>query len=116
MPKVTATAAGTYTHALTSSLDGFVSTDFSYVGSSLSAVSSLNSPLVRPSYGILNLRVGVRHDKDEFSLYADNVTDERANLGDINPISYVRYENGEILPRVAVSRPLSVGVRFRHSY
>jgi iron complex outermembrane receptor protein len=116
VPKITATAAGTYTRALSSTVDGFVSGDLSYVGSSVSAVSSLTSPLVRPSYRILNLRIGVNHDHDEFSIFADNITDERANLGDINPLSYARYKNGIILPRVAVLRPLTLGLRYQHGY
>ena len=116
VPKLTATAASTYTHSVTANIDGFLSADFSHVGSSVSAVSSLTEPLVRPSYNILNLRLGLRRDGNELSLYADNVTDERANLGDINPLSYVRYQNGVILPRVAVNRPLTVGVRFQHGF
>ena len=117
VPKVTATAAGTYAFGLTASLDGFVSADYSYIGSSLSSISSLTSPLSRPSYSILNLRVGVRHDHDELSFFANNLTDERANLGDINPVSYVRHDDqGNILPRVAVSRPRTLGLRYSHSY
>ena len=116
VPELTATAAATYTHALTASMDGFVSSDFSHVGSSTSAISSLSSPLVRPSYNVLDARIGVRRDRNELSLYATNVTDERANLGDINPIGYVRYQDGQILPRVAVLPPFSVGLRFEHGF
>jgi iron complex outermembrane recepter protein len=116
VPKLTATAASTYTHPITAGLDGFVSGDVSHVGSSVSAISSLSSPLVRPAYNILNLRVGVKHEHDELSFYADNVTDDRANLGDLNPISYVRYQNGTVLPRVAVLRPLTLGLRFQHGF
>jgi iron complex outermembrane receptor protein len=117
VPELTATAAATYTQPLTAAIDGFVSTDFSHVGSSTSAISSFSSPLVRPAYNILNLRIGARRNHDELSLYATNVTDTRANLGDINPIGYVRYQNdGAILPRVAVQRPFSMGLRFEHGF
>jgi iron complex outermembrane receptor protein len=116
VPELTATAAATYTHALTSVVDGFVSSDFSHVGSSTSAISSLTSPLVRPSYNVLDVRIGVKRDRNELELYATNVTDERANLGDINPIGYVRYQDGQILPRVAVLPPFSMGLRFEHGF
>jgi iron complex outermembrane receptor protein len=117
VPKVTATLAGTYTMPLGASLEGFVSADYSYVGSSLSSISSFYSPLTRPGYNIVNLRAGVRRNHDEVSVFANNVTDERANLGDINPIGYVRHDDaGNILPRVAVSRPLTLGLRYSHSY
>jgi len=117
VPELTATAAATYTQPLTAAIDGFVSTDFSHVGSSTSAISSFSSPLVRPAYNILNLRIGARRNHDELSLYATNVTDARANLGDINPIGYVRYQDdGAILPRVAVLRPFTMGLRFEHGF
>lgn len=116
VPKVTATVALAYSWALSESLTGSLSGDFSYVGSSLSAVSSLLSPLVRPAYSVLNLQLGIQRARNELSLYASNATDDRANLGDINPISYVRYVNGQILPRVAVLRPLSIGIRYRHEF
>jgi iron complex outermembrane receptor protein len=117
VPKVTATAAGTYTTSLGANLEGFVSADYSYVGSSLSSISSFYSPLTRPSYSILNLRIGVRRNRDELTMFANNLTDVRANLGDINPVGYVRHDDeGNVLPRVAVTRPLTLGVRYSHSY
>ena len=33
-----------------------------------------------PAYDIVNLRVGVRHDKWDVALYGNNLTDERALL------------------------------------
>jgi iron complex outermembrane recepter protein len=116
VPELTATAAVTYTHSLTAAIDGFISSDISHMGSSTSAISSLSSPLVRRAYNVLNLRIGARRSHDELSLYATNVTDDRANLGDINPIGYVRYQDGQILPRVAVLRPFSMGLRFEHGF
>jgi outer membrane receptor protein involved in Fe transport len=117
VPELTATAAATYTHSLTSTVDGFASMDFSHVGSSTTAISSFAAPLTRPAYNVLNVRLGVRRSSNELSLYANNVTDERANLGDLNPLGFARYDsNGAIEPRVALLRPFALGLRFQHGF
>lgn len=116
VPKITATAALNYSRPLTPDLVGSLSTDLSYVGNSVSAVSSLLSPLTRPSYTVLNMRIGLAHGPHEWTFYANNITNERANFGDINPISYVRYVDGQILPRVSVMRPFSLGLRYTRGF
>jgi hypothetical protein len=64
----------------------------------------------------LNLRFGLERGRDELSLFAKNVTNSKANLGDINPIGYVRYQDDVVLPRVAVLQPLTIGIRYRHGF
>jgi outer membrane receptor protein involved in Fe transport len=116
VPKTTATVSLEYSHPLTSEITGIVSGDSSYIGSSISAINSPTAPLVRPSYSILNLRFGLERGRDELSLFAKNVTNSKANLGDINPIGYVRYQDDVVLPRVAVLQPLTIGIRYRHGF
>jgi outer membrane receptor protein involved in Fe transport len=120
IPELTGSASGTYSRALREGYVGFLSADFSYVGNSPSNTSSLGYPLVRPAYDLVNASVGLRHGKTELSLYGSNLTNARPNLGDINPISYVRHDgdgpDAPIIPRVGTLQPLTVGVQFRQRF
>jgi iron complex outermembrane recepter protein len=120
-PEITETAGFEYTRALTSNYEGFISSDYSHVGDSLSSVSSASSILVRPAYNLVNARLGVRWGVYELALFAKNLTNAKPNLGDLNPISYSRYVlNAEgmpvILPRVATLEPFTIGLQFRGSF
>ena len=118
VPYFTGTAAVTYTRPIGSGLEGFISTDFSYVGSSLSSTTvSTFGPVERAGYGLWNARVGAQWGGNELELYARNITNSEANLGDIYPISYNQVDNrGNPLPRVAVPPPLQIGLRFTRDF
>jgi hypothetical protein len=50
-------------------------------------------------------------------VYGRNLFGSRANLGDINPISYVRRsDGGEPIPLVAVTHPRELGLELKHSF
>jgi hypothetical protein len=71
--------------------------------------------VVRAGYGLLGARFGAAWDKYQLSRYFKNITDVIANLGDINPVSYVRtLPNEELDRRVAVQRPFQVGLEFSY--
>ncbi|MGC3981900.1 MAG: TonB-dependent receptor [Steroidobacteraceae bacterium] len=118
-PKSNATVGLVYTHGLTDTLQGVVSADWSYVGSSLSINNSSTSPAQRSAYSITNLRFGVRSGQNETTLYINNVFDELANYGDSIPDRSENFlVNGAYVPhtRVSVSRPLNVGLQYRHGF
>jgi iron complex outermembrane receptor protein len=117
IPRWTWSAGGTYTVSLTQTLKGFLTLDLSHVGDSVSGTSGIGTGLTRPSYTILNGRMGVDWSANELALYAKNIADERANFGDLNPISYDPEEaNGMRMLRIAVLPPLQVGLQYRHAF
>jgi iron complex outermembrane receptor protein len=110
VPTITGSIAMTYTHSLTSSLQGFISGDYSYTGNSTSATSGV--PSERGGYGLLNARVGTQWDRYQFELYAKNLTNREANLGDLYLESISQLDrNGVVVPMVVVPPPLQVGLQ-----
>jgi len=120
VPRVTSTVSGTYSHPIADTWSGFISVDYTYIGDSISNTSSLGYPLIRPSYELLNASIGINHASTEVSLYGANLTNERPNLGDINPISYVRHDgagpDAPVIPRVGTLPPLTFGIQFRQRF
>jgi iron complex outermembrane recepter protein len=119
VPFFTGSVVLTYTHPLAPGLEGIAPADFSYTGSSLSSTNTNLfglPPAERAGYGLLNLRLGTRWDTKQLSLYFKNITNSKANLGDVNPIAYPRTDpvTGELEPRVVVQRPFQVGVEFTY--
>lgn len=106
VPTVQASITATYQQPITEGFQGYVNGAWSYIGSRYTQLSdqepgvgiiNLNSfaphtiggPLTQdffhfnpllPSYNILNLRLGVRHNVWDFSFYCNNVTNEHAEL------------------------------------
>lgn len=110
-PEYSGSLALTYTRPVTTSLEGFVSSDYAYQGSSLSSVSNGE----RAAYGMWNARFGVQWDdgRSELSLYARNITNEMANLGDLARFGLQPYDsNGELLMQVVIPRPRQIGLQF----
>jgi outer membrane receptor protein involved in Fe transport len=73
----------------------------------------------RPSYSLVNARVGVDHGKTELSLNVHNLTNAKPNLGDIGYVGYAQYQNyaaGAITPQVATLQPLTVLIQFKQSF
>ena len=120
VPKWTASAGGYYTHELSDDLEGFVSADWQYSGSSYSANNSTSSPAKRGAYSLVNARFGVRRGSDELSLYINNLFNKMANYGDHVPdiSSNFTLTTGESVPhsRVSIATPFTLGVQFRHGF
>jgi outer membrane receptor protein involved in Fe transport len=118
VPSWTATLGAVYTQPLTPSLDGFVSADYSYTGNSVSLLNG-GSGLYgdRPPYSLVNLRFGVKHEKQEVSLNIHNLTNAKPNLGDIGYVGYAQYNaSGVVIPQVATMPPLTVILQYKNNF
>jgi iron complex outermembrane receptor protein len=119
IPRLTANLSGTVTQPMSADSTGFVTTDVSYVGNSISTTNSFVTgyPLTRASFTLLNASVGVRWDRSELSLYAANLTNRHANFGDLFTTGWLRHEsldpNAQIIPRVATVQPFNAGLQYR---
>jgi iron complex outermembrane recepter protein len=122
VPRFNGTTGFVYTFGGERTYRPFISADYSYVGDRLSANNSpQNTPLVEPAYSILNARMGVKFGQSELSLYANNVTNEKANLGDIQQNDFpqsIKNSSGQTVPylEVGVLPPLQIGVQFKQSF
>jgi iron complex outermembrane recepter protein len=109
---------GVYTVPLTSSIDGFVSADYSYTGNSVSLLNGgSGAESTRPGYSLANLRFGIDHEKSEVSLNIHNLTNAKPNLGDLAYVGYAQYNAaGTIIPQVATLQPLTVLLQYKQSF
>jgi outer membrane receptor protein involved in Fe transport len=119
-PAVTASLGGVYTQPLTSTIEGFVSADYSYTGDSIALLNGgYGAEATRPAYSLANLRFGIDHKESEVSLNVHNLTNAKPNLGDIGYVGYAQYQNyaaGTIIPQVATLQPLTVILQYKQSF
>ena len=105
VPEWTAALALDYTWpAAVSGMDLVVRADVSYVDDSLSQVNSI--PRRRDSYEQVGLRIGLINERYRATLFARNLSDEIANLGDNRSIAAETPGR----PRWVVSRPRTIGL------
>jgi outer membrane receptor protein involved in Fe transport len=112
VPKTTGAANLKYEHATSGLGRAFFRVDYDYVGSSLGLSNSPVIGRVRPSYALLDLRVGTTIDDLQLSLYGKNVTNSHPNLGD--EVSEIVETFGR--PRYVVGPPTVVGVEIRKKF
>lgn len=111
----TARLAGVSTRPLSASLEGFLDTDASYTGDSRSPLNGGNGTFaLRAAYVLVDLRPGVRRARTELSINVRNVTNDRANLGDIGYAQCTA--GGTVIPQVATLRPLTILLQYRHDF
>ncbi len=90
--------------------DGRLRLDGNYYGDS---TSFNNGAIVdRDSWQALNLRAGVQNDTWDITAFADNLTDERANLADNRSIAAEMPGR----PRIVTNRPRTIGVEARYRF
>ena len=109
---------GVYTRPLTSSIDGFVSADYSYTGNSVALLNGGGgSESTRPDYSLANLRFGIDHEKSEVSLNIHNLNNAKPNLGNIGYVGYAQFNAaGTVIPQVATLQPLTVILQYKQSF
>lgn len=107
VPDWTANGSLEYTFPLTGEWEALLRADANYYGESTTAPTG--DVVVRDDWSTLNLRAGMLSDSWELILFADNVTDERANLSDNRSIA----ANTPGRSRIITNRPRTVGVEAR---
>jgi len=118
VPAFTASVGGVYTHPLGANTDGFVSTDYSYQGNSISLlVGGGGTEATRPGFSLVNLRFGIDRGPAELSLNIHNLFNAKPNLGDIGYIGYVQLNAaGGIIPQAATLQPLTTTLQYTRSF
>jgi len=134
VPEFQLAAAATYQWDMGQDLVGYVTGTYSHTGARFTQVgdqdlgtldllsfgaSTIGAPLTAttfrydpelPAYDLLNLRVGVRRAKWEVSLYANNLTDERALL------SFDRERGSRARIFYLTNQPRTVGLETRFRF
>jgi iron complex outermembrane recepter protein len=120
VPEATENFSATITQPITGNYVGFITGDVGHTGSSDSYTASLGYPLTRAGYTLVNGSFGVRFNKSELSVYANNITNQHPNLGDINPAGYVAHTSlaadAPIDPRVVTLQPFNIGIQYRQHF
>jgi len=111
-PEYTASVIANYGWQVTSSVQGFVRTDYEYTGKSfgsyvISTASAPNPSYINPAYSVVNLSAGVNVGKFEIALFAKNLFDDRTILQ--SPLI-----DGEI--QGYTLRPRTVGLSFQAKF
>jgi iron complex outermembrane recepter protein len=111
-PEYTASVIANYGWHVTSSIEGFLRTDYEYTGKSfgsyvISTSSAPNPSYINPAYSVVNLSAGVDVGKFEIALFAKNLFDDRTILQ--SPLI-----DGEI--QGYTLRPLTVGLSFQAKF
>jgi outer membrane receptor protein involved in Fe transport len=105
VPKWTGTAALEY-HFDLAGHEGYARADCSYTGSSTSTNNDAVRGRTRGSYAIAGVRAGMTFGRTDVSVFATNLTDERANLSDLPPLALELPGR----PRIVTNRPRTVGL------
>jgi iron complex outermembrane receptor protein len=108
-PRWTLSGSFTYTVPLGNEYEIVTNGTYSYVGDSTSANNDPFNPRVRPSYSLVDGRIGLHWRGYEATLFGKNLTDEHANFADNRSIA--AETPGQ--PRVVTNQPRTFGIEFR---
>jgi len=110
VPKYTETTSLTYTTPVNDNLKFFARLNNSYVGQATDIDFTYGT---LPSYNLVGLRFGLIGEKLSGFLFADNLTDKRAQLG-INTTGFA-YTIPSLI-RVATNQPRTIGLDMKYSF
>jgi iron complex outermembrane receptor protein len=116
VPKLTASLMGEYT-VPTNFGAAFIRSQYSYTGRSVSysVISVQNGGRARDSYSLVDLHVGGSSGPWEASLFAKNLFDVRANLGD-EQSEIIELQSPTVRPRWLISQPRAIGVEIKYRF
>jgi iron complex outermembrane receptor protein len=117
-PSVTGSVGAVYKRPLFGDTSGFISADYSYTGDSISLLNGGGgSTATRPSYNLVNTRLGLDWGNSEIAFNIRNLTNAKPNLGDIGYVGYAQYNAaGTIIPQVATLPPVTFTLEFKQSF
>ncbi len=111
VPDWTVSGSAQYNWPAFDAWEAYVRADANYYGDSYSSnnETSAATQRLRKSWSAFNLRLGIINEKWDLTLFADNVTDERANLADSRSIAAETPGR----QRLVVNRPRTLGIEAR---
>ncbi|MBS0366113.1 MAG: TonB-dependent receptor [Proteobacteria bacterium] len=112
VPDWTANAAASYTIPLVNGNSLNATASWTYTGDSVSASVDANNPRIRPSYSLVDLRLGYMIRDYEVALVGKNLTNTLANLGDNRSLAAETLGR----PRIVVNAPRTIGVELRAKF
>jgi iron complex outermembrane recepter protein len=110
VPKYTETTSLTYTRPVSDNLKFTARVNNSYVGRATDIDFTYGT---LPAYNLVGLRLGLMGDRLSGSVFADNLTDKRAQLG-INTTGFA-YTIPSLI-RVATNQPRTIGVDLKYRF
>lgn len=118
VPAWTASAGAVYRRPITTRVSGFLSADYSYTGNSQSDLNGGGGLIAtRPSFSLVNARIGIDWGQSELSLNGTNLSNAKPNLGDIGYVGYAQLNSAfTVIPQVATLRPATVTVEYSRSF
>lgn len=118
VPAWTGTLGGIYRRPITADVSGFVGADYSFTGNSESLLNGGSGAIAtRPSYSLLDARLGVDWGNSELALNGSNITNAKPNLGDIGYVGYAQFNAAEtVIPQVATLMPATVTLEYSRSF
>ena len=110
VPDLTVNASAQYVFPLFDDWNGRLRLDANHYGES----TSQNNNVIRErdSWSAVNLRAGMTNESWDVTLFAESVTDERANLGDNRSIAAETPGRS----RIVTNRPRTIGVEARFHF
>ena len=112
VPEWTFSATLDYERPAFGDFNWFVRGDFAHVGSSISTVVDSGNPRIRPSFNILNARIGLRSLNYRVSLFMDNLFNEEAVYSDNRTLAAEAAGR----PRIVRNRPATVGLSLGYDF
>jgi iron complex outermembrane receptor protein len=116
VPKVTASLMADYS-VPTSFGNAFVRPQYSFTGRSISysVIPVQDGGRPRASYSMVDLHIGGTTGPWETSLFAKNLFDVRANLGD-EQSETIELQVPRVRPRYLISQPRTIGVEVKYRF
>jgi len=108
VPEWTFTANGQYDFSIGAN-DGYFFVNYSWIDSSVSVNQSITAPRLRPSYNLLDARIGMFIGNWNISIFGKNLTNDHANLSDNRSLA----EEDPRRPRIVTNRPRTIGIDAR---
>lgn len=112
VPEWTFSAAVDYERPAFGDFNWFMRGDFAHVGSSISTVVDSGNPRIRPSFNVLNVRIGLRSPNYRAALFVDNLLNEEAVYSDNRTLAAEAAGR----PRIVRNRPVTVGLNLGYDF
>ena len=107
-PDMQLAVSGDYIWPMSNNRNGFVRVDAQYIGEIIGAFEFGDPRTKSGKYSVANLRVGLESDRSQWTVFVDNIFDERGQV----------FSNGlaNEFRRTILLRPMTFGVQYRSKF